>query len=101
MTISANGDWLDQFEEGNAAGGQAGEVEAVPYSAVSSGLLLSIASRRADTYLPDDFVTPFSDDFAQCAGPISLSARHHRPPGDARTIVGNNSIANPAGGRTP
>jgi hypothetical protein len=33
--MSANSDWLDQFEEGNAAGGHAGEVEAIPYPAVS------------------------------------------------------------------
>jgi hypothetical protein len=30
MAMSANSDWLDQFEEGNTAGGHAGEVEAVP-----------------------------------------------------------------------
>jgi hypothetical protein len=35
MAMSANGDWLDQFEEGNAPGGHAGEVEAVPYPAVT------------------------------------------------------------------
>jgi hypothetical protein len=29
MAASANSDWLDQFEEGNAAGGHAGEVEAI------------------------------------------------------------------------
>jgi hypothetical protein len=52
-----------------------------------------MGSRRADTHLPDNFATPFSDDFAQCAGPINLPARHHRPPGNTRTIVGNNSIA--------
>jgi hypothetical protein len=36
MAVSANSDWLDQFEEGNAAGGYAGEVEAVPYPSRSS-----------------------------------------------------------------
>ena len=30
-----NRDWLDQFEEGNAAGGHADEVEAVPYPALT------------------------------------------------------------------
>jgi hypothetical protein len=42
MAMSADGDWLDQFEEGNAAGGHAGEVEAIPYPAVSP----SMTSRR-------------------------------------------------------
>src|SRR5271157_2662127 len=32
MAMSANSEWLDQFEEGNAAGGHAGEVEAIPFS---------------------------------------------------------------------
>jgi hypothetical protein len=35
MAVSAHGDWLDQFEEGNAAGGHAGEVEAIRRAAVS------------------------------------------------------------------
>jgi hypothetical protein len=35
MAMSANSDRLDQFEEGNAAGGHADEVEAIPYPAVS------------------------------------------------------------------
>jgi hypothetical protein len=35
MAMSANSDRLDQFEEGNAAGGHTGEVEALPYPAVS------------------------------------------------------------------
>ena len=42
MAMSANTDWLDQFEEGNAAGGHAGEVEAIPYPVVSP----SMTSRR-------------------------------------------------------
>jgi hypothetical protein len=33
--VSAHGEWLDQFEEGNATGGHAGEVEAISYPAVS------------------------------------------------------------------
>jgi hypothetical protein len=53
-----------------------------------------VGSRRADAHLPDDFVTAFSDDFAQCAGSINLSARHHRFPSNARAIVGNDPIAN-------
>jgi hypothetical protein len=50
--------------------------------------------RRADTYLPDNFVTPFSYHFAQCAGSINLPARYDRLPGNARTILGNDSITN-------
>jgi hypothetical protein len=40
--MSAHSDGVDQFEEGNAAGGHAGEVEAIPYPAVST----SMTSRR-------------------------------------------------------
>ena len=40
--MSANSDWLDQFEEGNTAGGHAGEVETIPCPAVSP----SMTSRR-------------------------------------------------------
>jgi hypothetical protein len=40
----------------------------------------------------DDFVTPFSDHFAQRAGPINLPVQHYWLPGNARTIVGNDSI---------
>jgi hypothetical protein len=54
----------------------------------------AILLRRADTYLSDDFVTAFSDNFAQCASSINLSARHHRLPGNAGAIVGNDPIAN-------
>jgi hypothetical protein len=35
MAMSANSGWLDQFEEGNTAGGHAGEVEAIPHPAIS------------------------------------------------------------------
>jgi hypothetical protein len=42
MAMSANSDWLDQFEEGNTAGGHAGEVETIPCPAVSP----SMTSRR-------------------------------------------------------
>jgi hypothetical protein len=42
MAMSAHSEWLDQFEEGNAAGGHASEVEAIPYPAVSP----SMTSRR-------------------------------------------------------
>jgi hypothetical protein len=35
MAMSARSEWLDQFKEGNAAGGHASEVEAISYSAVS------------------------------------------------------------------
>ena len=49
--------------------------------------------RQTDAYLPDDYRTPFSDDLAQRAGPIDLPARHHRLPGEARTIIGNDLIA--------
>jgi hypothetical protein len=31
MAMSADSDWLDKFEEGNAAGGHAGDVEAIPH----------------------------------------------------------------------
>jgi hypothetical protein len=33
--MSAHGEWLDQFEEGNATGGHAGELEAIRRAAVS------------------------------------------------------------------
>jgi hypothetical protein len=42
MAMSAHSEWLDQFEEGNAAGGHAGGVEAIPSPAVSP----SMTSRR-------------------------------------------------------
>jgi hypothetical protein len=45
MAMSSNGDGLDQLEEGNAAGGHTGEVEAIPYPAVSP----SMTSRRFPT----------------------------------------------------
>jgi hypothetical protein len=37
--MSANGERLDQFEEGNAAGGHAGEVEAIRRPAVSPSMI--------------------------------------------------------------
>jgi hypothetical protein len=40
MAMSTNSDWLDQFEEGNAAGGHAGEMEAICYPAVSPSMTL-------------------------------------------------------------
>jgi hypothetical protein len=39
MAVSSHGDRLDQFEEGDAAGGHAGEVEGIPYSAVSPTMI--------------------------------------------------------------
>jgi hypothetical protein len=36
--MSAHGEWLDQFEERNAAGGRAGEVEAIRSPANSSSM---------------------------------------------------------------
>jgi hypothetical protein len=42
MAMSANGEWLDQFEEGDASGGHPGEVEAIPRPAASP----SMTSRR-------------------------------------------------------
>jgi hypothetical protein len=41
MAVSANTEWLDQFQEGHAAGGHAGEVEAVPYPAVSPSMTMT------------------------------------------------------------
>jgi hypothetical protein len=38
MAMPANSGWLDQCEEGNAAGGHASEVEVLPYPAVSSSI---------------------------------------------------------------
>jgi hypothetical protein len=38
MAMSADSDWLDKFEEGNAAGGHAGDVEAIPHPAVSPSM---------------------------------------------------------------
>jgi hypothetical protein len=29
MAVSVHGDWVDQFEEGNAAGGHTGELEII------------------------------------------------------------------------
>jgi hypothetical protein len=40
--MSANNDWLDQFEDGNATRGHASEVEIIPHPAVSP----SMTSRR-------------------------------------------------------
>jgi hypothetical protein len=39
MAMSADSKWLDQFEEGDAAGGHAGEVEAIPHSAVLASMI--------------------------------------------------------------
>jgi hypothetical protein len=36
--MSARSEWLDQFEEGDAAGGHAGEVEAISHPAVSPSM---------------------------------------------------------------
>jgi hypothetical protein len=44
MAMSAHSDGLDQFEEGNAAGGHAGEVEAIPYPAVSPAMTTPTSS---------------------------------------------------------
>jgi hypothetical protein len=49
MAMSAHSEWLDQFEEGNAAGGHCGGVEAIPYSAVSP----SMTSRRFPPWRAD------------------------------------------------
>jgi hypothetical protein len=38
MAMSANGDWLDQFEEGNTARGHAGEVEDIPHPAIPTSM---------------------------------------------------------------
>jgi hypothetical protein len=38
MAVSANNHRLDQFEEGDAAGGHAGDVEAIPHPAVSPSM---------------------------------------------------------------
>jgi hypothetical protein len=38
MAMSAHGEWLDQFEEGNAAGGHASELEALRRPAVSPSM---------------------------------------------------------------
>jgi hypothetical protein len=38
MAMSTNSEWLDQFEEGNAAGGHASELEAIPYPAISPSM---------------------------------------------------------------
>jgi hypothetical protein len=35
VAVSAHGDWLDQFEEGNATGGHASELEAIRRPAAS------------------------------------------------------------------
>jgi hypothetical protein len=50
-------DWLDQFEEGNAAGGHAGEVEATPRLAASPSMTSRRfpAPRRADK-MPGGYV---------------------------------------------
>jgi hypothetical protein len=50
-------------------------------------------SRHADARLPDDNLASFSDDLAQCASLVHLPARLHRLPGNAGTIVGNDTIA--------
>jgi hypothetical protein len=42
MAVSPHSEWLDQFEEGNAAGGHAGEVQAIRSPTVSP----SMTSRR-------------------------------------------------------
>jgi hypothetical protein len=39
MALSAHGDRLDQFEEGNTAGGHAGEVEAIRSPAASPSMI--------------------------------------------------------------
>jgi hypothetical protein len=44
--MSANSERLDQLEEGNAAGGHAGEVEAIPYPAVSPSMTPARCIRR-------------------------------------------------------
>src|SRR5580658_10289320 len=49
--------------------------------------------RRTDVHLPDDFVTPFSHDLAQRPHPVHSPLRLHWLPGNARTIVGNDTIA--------
>jgi hypothetical protein len=69
-------DWLDQFEEGNAAGGQAGEVEAVPYSAVSP----SITSHRFPTrWRADKFPAAVSSAAGSSKCAMEKDAPQRRP----------------------
>ena len=60
MAVSANSDWLDQFEEGNATGGHASELEAIRRPAASPSSPRMTARRfpalwRADT-MPGGYV---------------------------------------------
>jgi hypothetical protein len=48
MAMSADGDGLDQFEEGKSVGGHAGEVEAIPYTAVAPSMITELEFLRAD-----------------------------------------------------
>jgi hypothetical protein len=49
--------------------------------------------RNGDTGLPDDYLAPFSDDFAERAGPVDMPSLDNRLPGNARTIIRDDSIA--------
>jgi hypothetical protein len=42
MAMSADGDGLDQFEEGKSVGGHAGKVEAIPYTAVAPSMITEL-----------------------------------------------------------
>jgi hypothetical protein len=44
MAMSANNDRLDQLEEGDAVGGHAGGVEAIPHPAVSPPMNIPMVS---------------------------------------------------------
>jgi hypothetical protein len=49
--------------------------------------------RHTNTRLANDDLPPFSGDFARRADPVDSAARHHKFPSDARTVIGNDLIA--------
>jgi hypothetical protein len=50
-------------------------------------------SHHTDPRLSDDYLAPLSDDFAQRAGPVDMTACHYRLPSNTRTIVRNDLVA--------
>jgi hypothetical protein len=100
MAVSARGDWLDQFEEGNAPGGHAGRLEAIQQPAAilmtsrrfpppwrADSLAGPINSRR-----PDPRISPPRLGFSSISHPsieTSIIQAKMLTPGEARRIAIN------------
>src|ERR1700722_1499867 len=76
MAMSANSEWVDQFEEGNAAGGHTSEVEVIPYPSVSPSMIVPLpASTFLSSPTPRRVRKAQRPDQALCKAPCDASSR--------------------------